>query len=53
MMENGSSVTASTAATDAASGCRSGENKTYDARAIWSTPSLVWVATRMASSRRK
>ena len=43
MIENGSRVTASTAATEAASGCRSGEKRTYEASAICSTPSLVWV----------
>ena len=51
--EKGSRVIASTAAMAAASGCRSGENRTYDARPICSTPSQDWVATRTASRRRK
>ena len=52
-MEKGSKVMASTVAIEAASGWRSGEKSTYDARAICSTPSEDWVATRTASSRRK
>ncbi len=52
-MEKGSSVIASTAAIAAASGWRSGENSTNEASAICSTPSLDWVATRTANSRRK
>src|SRR4051812_15053004 len=50
--ENGSRVTASTAAIEAASGCRSGENSTNDARATCSSPSAPWMATRTLSSRR-
>src|SRR4051812_9309274 len=43
---------ASTTAIERASGCRSGENSTYEASAICSRPSQDWVATRTASNRR-
>ena len=36
---NGSSTAASAAAIEAASACRSGENRTYDASATWKMPS--------------
>ena len=52
-MEKGNKVMASTMAIETASGWRSGEKSTYDARAICSTPSQDWVATRTASRRRK
>ncbi len=49
---NGSSTTASAPASAPGEGARSGENTTYDASATWNTPSVSWLATRTANSRR-
>ncbi len=51
-MLNGSSTAASAAAIPWASGCLSGENRTYDASATWKMPSAHWLVTRTAKSRR-
>ena len=51
-IEYGSKTTAKAAAADFASGWRSGENKTKDARADWKIPSVNWPVQRIAKSFR-
>ena len=50
-MEYGNNTTAKPTAALNASACRSGENNTKEARALWKTPSVAWPVQRTASNR--